>query len=89
MRYLLLTCLFLSGCATTGPGSVSVGNSHPSGDCEEIGQVIGTSNSTKNSHAKAMEDLKYEASLKSGNYVRVLATSAHGAAIRGIAYRCD
>ena len=37
---------------------------------------------------KAMEDLRHEAANRQGNYVRVLAVSAHGGAVRGIAYRC-
>ena len=37
---------------------------------------------------KALADLKRETAYKNGNYVRILAVSAHGTAIRGIAYRC-
>lgn len=81
--------LALSACQSTPNGNVTIGNDRPSGNCEEVGQVIGTSGSHKNARENAMADLRHEAALKSANYVRLLAVSAHGAAARGIAYRCQ
>ena len=90
MRTLILTLMFvLTSCQTTPGGNVQVGSSYPPGSCTEVGQVIGTANSREDSHNKALADLRHEAALKDGNYVRILATSAYGAAIRGMAYRCQ
>lgn len=85
--FCLSTVLFL-GCQSTPGGAVTVSHAYPQGNCEEVGQVIGTSGSLTNAREKAMNDLKHEAALRSANYVRLLAVSAHGAATRGIAYRC-
>ena len=83
---------FFMGCASAekypSGANVRVGKERPHGDCEEIDQVIGTTAQTGGSYDKAMEDLKREAAYKNGNYVRILAVSAHGTAIRGIAYQC-
>ncbi|MEM7646656.1 MAG: hypothetical protein AAF203_07095 [Pseudomonadota bacterium] len=87
LRALFLVFL-LVGCQSTPGGHVQVSSTYPPGKCEEIGQVIGTSNSTKDSKEKAMADLRSETAARQGNFVRVLAISAHGAAVRGIAYRC-
>lgn len=90
MRYIsILLFLLMSACQSTPGGNVTLSEEAPGEDCKEIGQVIGTSNSHKDSREKAMADLRHEASLISGNYVKVVAVSAHGASVRGIAYRCE
>lgn len=90
MKY-LFSAVFLGllGCQSTPGGNVTLSEEAPGKDCQEIGQVIGTSNSRHDSREKAMADLRHEASMISGNYVKVLAVSAHGATVRGMAYRCD
>ena len=67
---------------------MTVSKRYPPAQCQEVGQVIGNSYSREDSYNKATEDLRYEASLKSADFVRILAISAHGAVIRGMAYRC-
>lgn len=89
MKNLLLSLFFiLMGCQSTPGSNVDIGSERPTGQCHEIGQVIGTSSSIKNAKEKAMADIRKEASHLQANYVRVLAVSAHGAAVRGIAYQC-
>ena len=86
----ILTIIFLlrAGCQTTPNGYVTTGSTYPEGECEELGQIIGTSGTRENAKEKAMADLRHEAANLSGNYVRVVAVSAYGAAVRGVAYRC-
>lgn len=89
MKKIMLASFFiLASCQSTPGGNVRLSNDRPRGDCEEVGQVIGTSGTRKNAREKAMDDLRHEASLKTANYVRILAISAHGSSVRGIAYRC-
>lgn len=89
MNKLIYIALFLlAGCQSSPHGNVQMSEERPTGDCREVGQVIGTSGSRQNAKQKAMEDLRKEASMKTANYVRIVAISAHGAAVRGIAYRC-
>lgn len=90
MKTLILTLmLLLTSCQSMYKGNVQVGREYPRGNCDEVGQVIGTANSRQDSYNKALADLRNEAALRDGNYVRILAVSAHGAAIRGIAYKCQ
>lgn len=81
--------LLLASCQTKPSGHVTTGPTYPKGDCEELGQVIGTSGTRKDAKENAMADLRHEAANLGGNYVRVVAVSAYGAAARGIAYRCQ
>ena len=90
MKHIILSlCILQVSCQSTPNGQVNLGYERPSGECREIGQVIGTSNSRKDSREKAMADLRHEAANHQANYVRVLTVSAHGGAVRGIAYRCQ
>ncbi|MCB0379003.1 MAG: DUF4156 domain-containing protein [Bdellovibrionales bacterium] len=84
----LILCITLLGCQSTQGAGVRVGSTYPTGNCKELGQVIGNANSRDGAEALAMEDLRHNAALKSGNYVRVVAKSAHGTSVRGIAFRC-
>ena len=94
---LFATICFLSwtfvGCASDPKmpdgSSVRVSREVPRGDCRQIQQVIGTSPTAKDAYNKALADLKKEAGLITANYVKIVAISAHGSAIRGIAYRCQ
>lgn len=87
---IVLGMIFTVSCATRpGEQKVTVSDQDPPTNCREIGPVIGTSHSREGSREKALEDLRYEASLKMANYVKVQAISAHGGAARGLAYRCD
>ena len=93
MKILVLSLFaFLLGCSSAEKypdgSSVQVSKRRPSGDCEELDQVIGTTAEVGANYDKALADLKRETAYKNGNYVRILAVSAHGTAIRGIAYRC-
>ena len=82
----------LVGCASDPKkpdgSSVRVSHEKPGSDCEQLEQVIGSSPTTKDAYSKALADIKKEAALITGNYVKIVAISAHGSAIRGIAYRC-
>ncbi len=90
MKRFAFVFLFLAACQTTpGSQSVTVSDNDPPKNCREIGAVIGTSSSRQDAREKSLEDLRYEASLKMANYVKVMAISAHGGSARGIAYRCD
>ncbi|MCJ8276754.1 MAG: hypothetical protein HRT44_11330 [Bdellovibrionales bacterium] len=86
--WILSLVILIGGCRTPYGGNVSVGNSVPRGNCREVGQVIGTANTRDDPYEKALRDLKYEAAIIDGNFVRILAVAAHGASIRGMAYRC-
>ena len=85
-------CVLLIGCVSDPkrPDGQGVRASHdvPGKHCEQLEQVIGTSSTRSAAYDKALMDLKKETESRGGNYVRILTVSAHGAAIRGLAYRC-
>ena len=89
-RYLLVCAItaFISGCQTAPAHNVHVGSSYPAGNCREVGQVIGNAATRENARSQALNDLRYNAAQRDANYVRVVAETAYGTAIRGIAYRC-
>ncbi len=90
LLFLVSGPIFLVSCQTTpGSQSVTVSDNQPPKNCREIGPVIGTSGSRHDAREKSLEDLRYEASLKMANYVKVEAISAHGGSARGVAYRCE
>lgn len=78
----------LAGCQTRDFHNVQVSRSYPNGQCREIGQVIGNANSRDGARQQAYDDLRYRASQLEGNYVRLLAETYNGTAMRGIAYKC-
>ena len=90
---LLFAASTFVGCASDPKmpdgNSVRVSHEKPGGDCQQLGQVIGSSSTAKDAYSKALADVKKEAALITGNYVKIVAISAHGSAIRGIAYRCQ
>ncbi len=89
MKYLiLLVFLALSGCQTTSYSHVQVASGYPPGICEEIGQVIGNATTYKDAKEQAVEDMRFQAARRNGNYIRLVAISAHGTAARGVAYKC-
>ena len=86
--WILSLVVLLASCQSPRASHVGIGKSYPSGNCREVGQVIGTSNSRNDSYNKAVEDLRYAAAARDGDYVRIIAVAAHGASIRGMAYKC-
>ena len=89
MRPLLLILIFLiTGCQSRPYDHVQVGPSYPAGACREIGQVIGNAATRENAREQAINDMRYNAAKLDGDYVRLVAVSAHGSAARGVAYRC-
>ena len=88
-KALILTLFFLGGCQSGPVGNVVVHGSFPRGNCRQLGQVIGHSGQRENARARSIEDLKYQASMIGGNYVQLMAVTAHGGAARGIAFRCQ
>lgn len=78
----------VGGCASSPHSHVQVSRNFPGGACQEIGQVIGNANTRDNAEEQALDDLKYQAAQRSGNYVKLIAVTAHGSAARGVAYRC-
>lgn len=88
----IISVLVMASCASDPKrpdgSNVRVSNDRPRGDCEQIDQVVGTSATTGNAYNNALADIKKEAASKTANYVKIVAVSAHGSAIRGIAYRC-
>ena len=85
-------CAFLfilAACAGRSHSHVQVSPQYPSGNCREVGQVIGNANSRQNNaREQALDDLRYQAAQRQADYVRLIAVTAHGAAARGVAYRC-
>jgi len=83
---------FLVACASDPPvpdgRRVRVSHELPSGDCRQIGQVIGSSPESSGAYEQALDDLKSEAARKTANTVRIVSISPHGTSIRGMAYRC-
>lgn len=87
-RIALFLILATTGCQTTPYGSVQVSHNYPPGQCQELGQVIGHTNTRDQAREQALQDLRMQAARLNGNYVRLLAVTAYGTAARGIAYRC-
>ncbi len=85
---LLFLGLALSQCQSAPGASVQVSNHYPLGECQEVGQVIGTANTQKGARDQALADLKAKASYLDANYVRIMAETAYSRAIRGMAYQC-
>ena len=70
-------------------GGVRVSHDSPGKNCEQLDQVIGTSATRSSAYENALKDIKREAASRGGNYVKILAISSHGSAIRGMSYRCN
>jgi len=89
----ILAILNLGACASDPKrpdgSNVRVSSENPPKDCDQLDQVVGTSATTGNAYNNALADIKKEAASKMGNYVKIVAVSAHGSAIRGMAYRCN
>ena len=90
LRILLIIISFLGlfGCQIKPYGHVQVSRSYPQGACYEIGQVIGNADTRDGAREQAMNDLRYQAAQREGDYVRLIAETASGSSMRGIAYKC-
>lgn len=84
----ILFFLMLSHCQSGPGGNVQVSRSYPLGQCDQVGQVIGNADTREGARDQALADLRSRASSLGANYVRVMAETAHGSAIRGMGYRC-
>ncbi len=84
----ILFFLVLSQCQSRPGGNVQVSRNYPIGQCDEVGQVIGNADTREGARDQALSDLRAKASFLGANYVRVMAETAYGSAIRGMGYRC-
>ncbi len=84
--------IFVSACAsrsiTPDIEEVKVSRDGPSGDCEDMGRVTGTSNSKKTDNEILLRDLRDEAAKKGANFVKVEEYSSYGTSVTGTAFLC-
>lgn len=93
MKRVLIFGLLLASACSHQPlvpkgENVTARREDPSSACENLGAVEGRNSDLKGDVERAIEDLKREAALKGGNYVRVERTSAHGNSVRGTVFKC-
>ena len=67
---------------------IKVGREKPSGECEELGLLRGTTMTATETKEDALEDLKKTAANKGATYVKVEQFSATGTSVTGMAYTC-
>ncbi|HEX4924189.1 MAG TPA: DUF4156 domain-containing protein [Bdellovibrionales bacterium] len=84
----LLATACASRSVTPDANEVKVSREAPSGDCQDLGRITGTSSTRKATNEQLLEDLKQDAAKKGANFVKVEEYSSLGTMVTGTAYLC-